>query len=133
MDVPEKLTPIPGFTLNYLPAWIADFGTMDWDEYPDGIVVMTAKGPNGEFFHIDAWPKGAAFDDSFWERYVYPMVGTMGQQLFMAEYGDILTETLRWQWAEAAGERELTQKERDIITRREQLTTWTPPIQASVD
>lgn len=134
MDIPEKLKPIPGFTLNFLPAWVADFGTIDGDdEYPDGMIVMTGKGPDGTLFHVDASPKTAVFDETFWERFVHPMVDVIGMQLFEAEHPGLDIQSRRWEWAAAAGELELTQSQREVITRRDQLMGWKPSISVLSD
>lgn len=134
MDIPDKLDPIPGFTLNFLPAWVADFGTVEGgDEFPGGMIVMTGKGPDGTLYHVDVNSQGVVFDETLWERFVHPMVECIGMQLFEAEYPGLDIETRRWEWAAAAGERDLTQHERDVIERRKQLTTWKPPFSVLPD
>ena len=82
---------------------------------------MVARGPNGQIFHCDT-PLPAAFDDTFGERYAAPMVHNLGGAVFDAEFPDLYMQTFRWE-AEA---RELTDRERKIIARRNELT-WKPP------
>lgn len=132
MDIPAKLDPIPDLDRSLLPAWIADFGTIDGDdEFPDGFIVMTAKLPNGDLLHVDASRKNATFDETFWQRYAEPMVNNIGSALFEAEHPGKTMPSFLWDAASRYGE-PLTEVQKAIITRRKELT-WTCPTRVLPD
>lgn len=133
MLIPDKLDPIPGLDRSLLPAWINDVGTVyvSTSEYPRPVLVMTAKAPNGDLFNISAAPsEDEKLDDTIWQRYMNPMVNCLGQQVFLAEYGDIYMDTVRW---EVERPRQLTDRERDVIARRNELTGWRAPLRVLPD
>ena len=128
MDIPEKLNPIPKFNRDILPKWIEDFGTMEpCDELPDGAIVMTARGPKDELFHIEARP--TEFDADFGERYVRPMIEHLGGAIFEAEHPNIFMDLLRKQYR---GEK-LTDQESVIVARRDELSPHPPIPNAFLD
>lgn len=128
MMIPDKLTPVHQLDQSKLPTWIADVGTIEPDsERPDGVFVMTARGPKGEFFHCDVSLGDWEFDDTFWDRIAAPMVNNLGGALFETEWPGMYGSTLRWEAEAANGVRELNEFERSLIARRNELT-WQPPV-----
>lgn len=125
-DLPEKLTPVPELDRSMLPSWITDVGSFNPPEKPEGYFVMTARGPGDKLFHVDVDLASVAFDISFWDRFADPMVNVLGMSILEAEYPDAMMQTRRWEWRAAAGEGDLTEHERKVIARRDELE-WKAP------
>ena len=129
MDLPEKLTPIPGLDRSMLPAWIKDCGIRPaCDELPETIVMTTVK-PDGELLHVSGVAE--AFDETFWVRYAEPMVNCLGSALFEAEHPGKTMPSFHWDAASFYGD-PLTEEQKAIIARRKELT-WTSPIRVFPD
>lgn len=128
MDIPDKLDPIPRFNWGVLPKWVLDFGTISpSDDCPSGLIVMTARLPNGELIHVDAYP--TEFDEGFGERYVRPMVENLANGIFEAEHPDIYVDLIVRQYKGV----DLNNQERAIIARRAELLPCPPIPNAFVD
>lgn len=126
-DIPDKLTPVPELDSSILPSWIADVGSFTPPEKPDGFFMMTARGPGDTLFHIEADLASVVFDDTFWQRFADPMVNCLGMSIFHAEHPDGSVNSRAWEWRAAAGDGDLTEYERKVIARREELT-WKAPV-----